>query len=459
MAIEEVANAWTSSIKKTVGYAESPAYFIYKNGWVRIYSYEKVHQKIADYTLNKIEKDKLFVPKVKAAFNQRAEKLLAFIDKIKKIKWPEIRDSRIVEIKEEYIRLYDSLVPYGEPLPYFLKERIQIVLENYLVNEKKIPKKEYEILLTPLYQSFLNREQEELLKIYKRHGKNSRQLNRQLENHKAKYSWILFDYASIAVDKNFFRKRLSDLIKNQPVHLNYRKLKKQKKSIIEKYKINNRYLHYLNVLEDLFYLMDKKKEILSRAHFAITPLFGEAGRRLGLDLKIIRWHFWKEIKETLLNKRKLDKKIAASRKRFSVVEFRDGRGTALSKAKSLKLISLIKQDEKLDKKIKLISGIAASPGKVKGIIRYLKSAKENHKIKKGEILLVSNTTPDFMPAIRLAKAIITNEGGITCHAAIVSREFKIPCIVGTEIATKVLKDGDLVEVDAERGVVKILKRK
>jgi pyruvate,water dikinase len=60
--------------------------------------------------------------------------------------------------------------------------------------------------------------------------------------------------------------------------------------------------------------------------------------------------------------------------------------------------------------------------------------------------------------MKIAGAIITNQGGITSHAAITSREMKIPCIIGTKIATKVLKDGDLVEVDANRGVVKIIKR-
>ena len=74
------------------------------------------------------------------------------------------------------------------------------------------------------------------------------------------------------------------------------------------------------------------------------------------------------------------------------------------------------------------------------------------------ILVSFATSPNLMPAIRKASAIITNEGGLTCHAAIVSRELKIPCVIGTKIATKVLKDGDLVEVDANKGVVKKLNR-
>ena len=67
------------------------------------------------------------------------------------------------------------------------------------------------------------------------------------------------------------------------------------------------------------------------------------------------------------------------------------------------------------------------------------------------------TTPDYIPAMKKAAAFVTDEGGITCHAAIIAREMKKPCIVGTKIATQILHDGDLVEVDADKGVVRIIK--
>jgi len=75
----------------------------------------------------------------------------------------------------------------------------------------------------------------------------------------------------------------------------------------------------------------------------------------------------------------------------------------------------------------------------------------------GDILISSMTTPDMVPIMKKAAAFVTDEGGITCHAAIVSREMKKPCIIGTKIATKILHDGQLVEVDANRGIVKIIK--
>ena len=67
------------------------------------------------------------------------------------------------------------------------------------------------------------------------------------------------------------------------------------------------------------------------------------------------------------------------------------------------------------------------------------------------------TSPDFIAGIKKAAAIVTNEGGILCHAAIVSREFGIPCIVGTKTATRLIKTGDLIEVDGNHGFVRIIK--
>ena len=64
-----------------------------------------------------------------------------------------------------------------------------------------------------------------------------------------------------------------------------------------------------------------------------------------------------------------------------------------------------------------------------------------------------STNPSLVPAMRNAAAIVTNTGGVTCHAAIVSRELKIPCIIGTNMATKALKNGDKVEVDANKGII------
>ncbi len=105
-----------------------------------------------------------------------------------------------------------------------------------------------------------------------------------------------------------------------------------------------------------------------------------------------------------------------------------------------------------------ITGQIANGGVAHGTVRVLRSSKDCEAFVPGEVLVASMTTPNYISAMKRAIAFVTDEGGITCHAAIIARELGVPCIIGTKIATKVLKDGDVVEVDAEKGVVTIVKR-
>ncbi|MBR9692233.1 phosphoenolpyruvate synthase [Candidatus Woesearchaeota archaeon] len=101
----------------------------------------------------------------------------------------------------------------------------------------------------------------------------------------------------------------------------------------------------------------------------------------------------------------------------------------------------------------LVKGETASPGVASGPVRIIRDIKNLNKIQKGDVMVTEMTTPDMVPAMMKAAAIVTNEGGLTCHAAIVSREMGTPCIVGSKNATEVLKDGQEVTVHATHGVV------
>ena len=113
-----------------------------------------------------------------------------------------------------------------------------------------------------------------------------------------------------------------------------------------------------------------------------------------------------------------------------------------------------------------IKGTVAHPGKVQGRARIIRSGYDNFDMlhhlmdamKEDDILVAETTSPELMPACKKAGGIITDQGGMLSHAAIVSRELNIPCIVGTSNATEVIRDGDVVEMDARNGVVKILEK-
>jgi pyruvate,water dikinase len=101
----------------------------------------------------------------------------------------------------------------------------------------------------------------------------------------------------------------------------------------------------------------------------------------------------------------------------------------------------------------LVRGLGASPGTAVGRVRVLRDPREGAALEAGEILVAPMTNPDWVPVIRRAGGLVTDSGGMTCHAAIVSRELGVPCIVGARDATGVLADGMLVTVDADHGAV------
>ncbi|MBI5123258.1 hypothetical protein HZA75_05365 [Candidatus Roizmanbacteria bacterium] len=106
----------------------------------------------------------------------------------------------------------------------------------------------------------------------------------------------------------------------------------------------------------------------------------------------------------------------------------------------------------------VLQGKVAQMGIARGFVRRVMGHKQIGEFKNGEILVSSMTILDFLPAMKKAAAIVTNEGGVLCHAAILARELKKPCITGTKFATHILRDGDYIEVDANNGIVKFLKQ-
>ena len=100
-----------------------------------------------------------------------------------------------------------------------------------------------------------------------------------------------------------------------------------------------------------------------------------------------------------------------------------------------------------------MKGQGAAPGTATGKVVIIRDAKDTGAVKEGDILVTRMTNPDMVPAMRKVAAIVTDEGGMTCHAAIVSRELGTPAVVGTKTGTQQLKNGQLVTVDGEMGIV------
>jgi phosphohistidine swiveling domain-containing protein len=118
---------------------------------------------------------------------------------------------------------------------------------------------------------------------------------------------------------------------------------------------------------------------------------------------------------------------------------------------------LINPEYATQQQVRVLKGVCAYRGHVCGAVKIVKDRNSFAKVERGDVVVAVMTNILYVPILRKAAAFITDEGGIMCHAAIAARELRKPCIVGTKMATQVLKDGDVVEVNAKHGTIKILK--
>lgn len=217
---------------------------------------------------------------------------------------------------------------------------------------------------------------------------------------------------------------------------------------------NKQDLEYLKMAKSFVYIKDARDDFRRESVFYSNNLFEELGRRMGISTEDTSYLQDEEIIHFLNDQGEVSKEVISQRKQGFVLYIGAGKKLICLQgdkiAETLELFNLVSEEEK----IKDIIGRVASKGLAKGKVAIVKGVKDLNKVRLGSILVAMTTHPDYVPAMRRSVAIVTDEGGITSHAAIISREFGIPCIVGTKIATKILKDGDLVEVDANRGTVK-----
>jgi phosphohistidine swiveling domain-containing protein len=232
--------------------------------------------------------------------------------------------------------------------------------------------------------------------------------------------------------------------------LERKKIETDKEELIKKLVLSKDVMEYVHQASSLPHWRLLRTEKSIEAAYNLRGMFDEIGKRSGFS-NVLLCYYWEV--GNLIERKSFNKESVSQRK--------DGYGLMIMKDRIYDLDkesrSIIKTE--IESKIelgKLIKGNVACRGFVKGKVRVMQNTKELGTFKDGEILVTSMTTPEYVPIMKMAAAIVTDEGGISCHAAIVSRELKIPCVIGTKNATKILKTGDMVEVDAEKGIVRKL---
>ena len=286
-----------------------------------------------------------------------------------------------------------------------------------------------------------------------------------LLKHILKYPSFLFNVYNESEIINFLRVRLSTEKYDPQEELKIMKaIFNTQKRQREIYKIcrNRQLKSYSKILQQLSIERVKLKQCWGGAEYLCLPLFKEIARRNFIALSdIFSAYDTPDIINLLKNQKIIPGAEKNKRKVCYCLCFIGKQGSYQrwwGQAARNKTAALLGSAQIAN--VSMINGQTANPGLAHGkvhkvLVSGLKElAADISAFKAGEILVTTMTTPAMVPICKKARAIITDEGGICSHAAVVSREFGIPCIVGTHHATSILKDGDMVEVDAEKGIVR-----
>ncbi len=344
-------------------------------------------------------------------------------------------------------------------------------------------RKEYQemsmALTTPLEESFAKTEERELLTIAAAIQKNAEQkelfknsqeaktIQKELERfpalekkilaHVKRFFWIRAGYPSgKRLSLQEVLERLAEAVQKNaatPKKASPKNILQEKRRILKKINASKELKTAIRIIDELGFLHDAKKELQMRYFCYTEELLLEAAKRLKISQDIVFWFLPSEL-ITALQTGRFDAEELKKRTQNTVLQ-------SVQPDRLLTAQEAISYEQKIFQKkavsleeLREVAGVSANPGTAIGKARIIKSLKELAQMQQGEILITGMTTPDFVPAMKKAVGIVTDEGGVLCHAAIASRELKLPCVVGTKNATKVFKTGETIEVRANHGVVR-----
>ncbi len=309
--------------------------------------------------------------------------------------------------------------------------------------------KEYEELLESKTSELIAYIKPELLKKIKRHYEKYFYVNHMWVGKEQSFEFYLKELVKL-IDA---RADINAMLANDEKDF-LSGLEKRKK-LLRELNIDKKWKELFDSFGDFMITKIYRRFAQIYAIYKMESVLEEIGKRFNISLMQVRFMLPEEVKKGLM-KELVDKNELEERTKSCVYYAEKGKGAVYTGIRARQIVDSIKKDE--FKEVNEFRGQIACIGKATGKVKIIIRPKDMHKMKKGDILVSIATDPDIVSAMKKAAAIVTEQGGVTSHAAIVSRELRIPCIIGTKIATKVLKDGDLVEVDATKGIVKILKR-
>lgn len=323
------------------------------------------------------------------------------------------------------------------------------------IDDKKMINRYISALLSFDFKSFMTLAEDEMKKLIEITDQTI--LDEKISEIITKYSWTKTSYGQ----KGIIAKEeiLAEIQHFKTANYSINKSQKQKKAeLLKELRLSENILNYLNLIELFTVWQDNRKANILKSQFSLFTILESLSKSINVEFDLLAFlNFYSELNDEFLSRNDLADILRQRQQKSIYLLEKDNVTIYTGNDHDLIVKELNKNASKGYKDD--IHGMAASTGVAIGMVRKIMNMGDISNMQEGEILVTSMTRPEFVTAMKRASAIVTDEGGITCHAAIISRELGIPCIIGTKEATKLLNTGDKVEVNANHGIVKILDRK
>lgn len=445
--------------------------FAWDRGVLHVYFRQQDLDNFKSFLIPEVARGGSFVRKLSNRHFKKGMSLINYGKSFEKIDFSKKSDNKLLKYLQGFKKHYYDLALYTY-IPVIGTFALEDELIPYLKSRLKDSQKEKSfgeclgILTHHTGKSWNRLEEEYLWKIVKQIRKgagieNPSIIQKMLNRHTKKFLWLETAYKILdkPLNKGDFAVRLRKLQKTGLSALPTKKeMSKRFRDIMKELKIDSRHARLFKALGQIIYLKEYRDGIYNHSHYHLNFLLQEVATRFSLKHQELFYMRLGEF-ENLLSVGERANKQALEARRSLFVWICDKGEDYFTGNKARKIINKeVGTLGMIGRQAKEIYGNVASHGIARGTVRVVHSESELDKVRSGDVLVAYMTKPSYLPAMRKATAFVTNEGGITCHAAIVAREMRKPCVIDTKIATQVLKDGDLVEVDANNGVVRIVKR-
>jgi phosphoenolpyruvate synthase/pyruvate phosphate dikinase len=216
-------------------------------------------------------------------------------------------------------------------------------------------------------------------------------------------------------------------------------------------------LHLIDGLRAMAFLRTEDYVVMSESSYLVIPLYTEIARRLGVNYHDLKEFRPTEIVEFLKTRKQITQQVLRRRVSFNCLLAMGKKRYFFEEDDAWDIWKVISRQINMHiKKKQKYKGVVANKGKITGKVRVVVDMDGVKELQSGEILVVAQVGAEFVPHMRRAGGIVVEHGGLTSHPVIVAREFNIPCVVGMKGLTNILRDGDIIELDADVGIVKLI---